>query len=183
MKKQIIISAVVAVVLTVALIAAALSVLGGGESEGETSVAQEPAVTTRPDCPAGPVAGVDLECLGGEATGEFKDIAIVNLWAFWCEPCRAELPILADVAAKHPEWTVVGVHADKNSAAGAGLLEELDSPLPSFQDSSNLFAGTLGLPRVIPITVIVKDGQMVGQYAKEFTSVAEIEAAVAESVS
>ena len=188
MKKQIIISAVVAAVLTVVVVGMALSLLRNGPGDAgedpaaprEDSVAQ---VAQRPDCPAGPVAGVDLPCLGGGTGGEFSEVAVVNLWAHWCIPCRAELPIMAQAAEAHPEWTVVGVHADKNSPAGADLLNELDSPLPSFEDTSNLFAGTLGLPRVIPITVIVQDGEMVGQYAKEFTSVEEIEAAVAESVS
>ncbi|MBK5926600.1 TlpA disulfide reductase family protein [Rhodobaculum claviforme] len=33
--------------------------------------------------------------------------AVVNLWATWCGPCRRELPMMADVAAAHPDVDVI----------------------------------------------------------------------------
>ncbi|MDY3128303.1 MAG: TlpA disulfide reductase family protein [Corynebacterium sp.] len=154
----------------------------------------------RPACPDGPVAGVGLPCLGAEtvpAAGGISEqrrledaaadaldegIAVVNLWAWWCEPCRQELPYLEELAQQHPEWTVVGVHADKDAQRGASLLTELGVDLPSYQDDSNLFAGTHSLPGVIPITVVVKDGKIVGKYIKTFASTAELEEAVRRSI-
>lgn len=198
MKKQVFWSIGAAVVLTVAVVAAALALLSSGSgddggagpgADGRDAAGASPAeqgqaadVPARPDCPEGTVAGVQLGCLGGqesaaEASAD-SGVTIVNVWAWWCQPCRDELPLLEEVATTHPEWEVLGVHADTNAANGAALLEELGVGLPSFQDSDNSFAGELDLPRVIPITLVLKDGHEVGRFVQAFESTAEIESAV-----
>ena len=203
MKKSVVFSIVIAVVLTIGVIAAAMSILNadvGTETEestqadsptelaGEDEAGEEAStsdVATRPDCPAGPVAGVELPCLGGEFNdGEATDsgISIVNIWAWWCEPCREELPYLEEIAQAHPEWNVVGVHADRNAGNGAAFLNDLDVDLPSYQDDSNVFAGTLGLPGVIPITLLVVDGQVQERFIQPFTSTEEIETSITEAL-
>lgn len=146
-----------------------------GVGEASTSMA----VAARPDCPADGAAGITLPCLGAE-TGPANDLAtIVNVWAWWCEPCRTELPVFDQFAASHPELNVVGVHADTNAANGAAMLNDLGIELPSYQDESNLFAGTLGLPAVVPITVVIDPaGELVGTFPRTFDSVAELETAV-----
>lgn len=32
---------------------------------------------------------------------------VINLWATWCAPCRRELPMMADLAAQHPDIDVM----------------------------------------------------------------------------
>ena len=54
--------------------------------------------------------------------------------------------------------------------------------LPSYQDSDGTFAGTLGLPGVIPITLVVRDGDVVEKFVKPFTSAEELDKAVEEAV-
>jgi thiol-disulfide isomerase/thioredoxin len=57
-----------------------------------------------------PVAGgfpdVTLECLGDGPAVNLAKLRgrplIVNIWAQWCEPCRAEAPYLAELARKAP---------------------------------------------------------------------------------
>ena len=140
------------------------------QAMGELSVAE---VADRPDC-AGSALGVELPCLGGEnvpATGKKQ---IVNVWAWWCVPCREELPLLQEYQQNHPEVEVVLVQADKDAAKGAALLDELNITLPSFQDSENLFAGTKSLPSVIPITLTEET-----THIQAFTSMEELEAALA----
>ena len=118
------------------------------------------------------------------ATGKRADegVSVVNVWAWWCEPCRAELPYLQKVAETHPEWQVVGVHADKNAGNGAAFLNDVGVDLPSFQDADNKFAGQLSLPGVVPVTVVLKDGEVRKQFAQPFSSAAEIERAVKEAI-
>ncbi len=185
----------VGVVLIVALAIAALPLFLRQTSESaentdsvltvsEEASASPVPVAARPDCPARGVAGVDLECLGGDQGQESarsdvaKEATVVNLWAWWCQPCREELPILERFAQEYPEFQVVGVHADSKAAAGADLLNELGVTMPSYQDSNNHFAAALELPAVVPITVVVHDGRVVSTLATPFHSVQELTEAV-----
>lgn len=143
----------------------------------------------RPQCSAQGAAGVELPCLGAEngntsADGQSEDTeaSVINVWAWWCEPCRDELPIFDEFAEAHPEYDVVGVHADAYPANGAGMLDSLGVDLPSYQDSDNTFAGTLGLPGVIPITILAVDGEQVAVFAQTFQSLEELEQKVAEGL-
>lgn len=213
-KKSVVLSVVVAIVLTIGVIFAAMSILnsdsgsapedvnaegalaeetataeasGQEEADGETSASNsaQDNVPQRPDCPAGPVSGVELPCLGGDmgdAKATDEGVSIVNIWAWWCEPCREELPYLEQAAESHPEWNVVGVHADRNAGNGAAFLNDLGVDLPSYQDDSNLFAGTLALPGVIPITLLVVDGEVRERFIRPFTSAEEIETSVTEAL-
>lgn len=116
------------------------------------------------------LAGVHAPCL---ATGAPYDLAtgtvgkplVVNLWAVWCQPCRAELPVLADYAARAgTAVTVLTVHAKE----GAGnpylvlrFLSELGVHLPAVLDTDGTIAAALSAPRVFPSTIIVRaDGSV-----------------------
>ena len=184
--KNYVLGTVIAAILIAVIAVVGVSQLRGGD-EAEEAVPTEAApqeVPQRPDCPAGTVAGVELDCLGGKATGKRADegVSVVNVWAWWCEPCRAELPYLQKVAETHPDWQVVGVHADKNAGNGAAFLNDVGVDLPSFQDADNKFAGQLSLPGVVPVTVVLKDGEVRKQFAQPFSSAAEIEKAVEEAI-
>ena len=169
MNRQVLLSVVGAVVATVLVVAGAAAMLRGGAvsevssgaSEASESVASESVeapVPPRPDCAPGGVGGVDLPCLGGAEVGErpaADAVRVVNVWAWWCDPCRRELPVLDQFAAANPQYEVVGVHADPDAARGAALLDELGVALASYQDDTGRFAGELGLPGVVPITLVL----------------------------
>ena len=173
MKRAVWISVGAIIAVTLLVVAGARSLLRDDQPSGEP-VAVEKQVAQRPDCPA----GLDLPCLGGEVAGEAKEISVVNVWAWWCQPCRAELPVVEEFARAHPEYTVVGVHADGNAANGASLLNELGVGLPSYQDDSGAFAAAQGLPPVVPVTVVLRGGEQVSVFAREFTSASELAEAV-----
>ncbi|WP_244977414.1 TlpA family protein disulfide reductase [Corynebacterium lizhenjunii] len=187
--RSVVLSVVAMVVLAVLVLVAARAALSGESADSPSASpptldqgAAPVSVAQRPDCPTGPIAGVDLPCLGGGDTGASASsgVTVVNVWAWWCQPCRKELPPLMEVAERHPEWTVVGVHADANAANGAAFLEELGLELASYQDDANTFAGTLGLPGVVPITLVLRDGEVVGTIVQAMDSAAEIEARIGE---
>ena len=173
MKRAIWVSVAVIVAVTLLVVAGARSLLVDDQPTGDP-VAVEKQVPQRPDCPA----GLDLPCLGGDVAGEAKEITVVNVWAWWCQPCRAELPAVEEFARTHPEYTVVGVHADQNAGNGAALLEEVGVDLPSYQDDSGAFAAEQGLPPVVPVTVVLRGGEQVAVFAREFTSASELAEAV-----
>lgn len=199
MNKQAMASVVAAGVATVFILAGAFALLRGGPDGGlDASLASsfDPSMSAqrsevmapaaeysgnRPDCVAGGVGGVDLPCLGGaEDPGQFADVTLVNVWAWWCVPCREELPVLDQFAREHPEVSVVGVHADANAENGIALLDELDVSYPSYQDDSGKFAGQLALPNVVPLLLVYKGGEQVGVYPQTYASVEELEALIGQ---
>ncbi|MDR7330811.1 TlpA family protein disulfide reductase [Corynebacterium guangdongense] len=193
MKNQLIWISVGAVLMTVAVIAGAMFLLRDAapvptDTQASASQAADPApaadVPARADCPSTGVGGVDLPCLGGGNgdASQGEGVTVVNVWAWWCGPCRDELPHFEEYAAQNPKVTVVGVHADSNPANGAALLNELDLDFVSYQDSENKFAGTLGLPGVIPITVVFRGAEQIAMYPTPFDSTEELAAAVTDAL-
>ena len=185
MKKYVFGTVIAAIVIAVLVVVGVMQLRGDDTGAGESAqapgmesgTAGDQDVAERPDCPAGPIAGVDLECLGGDEAGQGEKadegITIANVWAWWCEPCRAELPHLEEVAESYPDWKVIGVHADKNAANGAAFLNDVGVDLPSFQDPDN---------SLVPVTVILRDGEVIKQAAQPFTSADEIEKTVKEAL-
>ena len=49
---------------------------------------------------------------------------------------------MEEIAQAQPRMERGGVHADRNAGNGAAFLNDLGVDLPSYQDDSNLFAGT-----------------------------------------
>jgi thiol-disulfide isomerase/thioredoxin len=74
-------------------------------------------VPTSPPVP--PPAFSFLDAAG--ATRTLADFAgkgvVLNFWATWCMPCVAELPSLAELAAKAPEVVVLPVSTDHGGLA------------------------------------------------------------------
>jgi thiol-disulfide isomerase/thioredoxin len=149
-----------------------------------------------PPCPAdadnpGPVAlrGVRVECAADgaeiDAAPALADRAVVlNLWAYWCAPCGAELPAMAEYQRRTgPAVTVVTVHQDDNEGAGLQRLAELGVRLPTFQDGSRRIAAALRVPNVMPATVVLRrDGTVAEILPRAFVDADEIAAAVREAL-
>ncbi|GFG71061.1 membrane protein [Mycolicibacter senuensis] len=138
----------------------------------------------------GPAAlrGVTVECA---ADGAPVDVAamfaghrvVLNLWAYWCRPCRDELPAFAEYQRRAgPDVTVVTVHQDDNQAAGLALLTELGVRLPTLQDGRRQVAAALRVPNVMPATVVLAvDGSVARILPQSFATADEIAAAVGGS--
>lgn len=197
-KKSVISIVVVVVVVTVATIIGALSLTRSNNaqqpavsepSEATTSAQVAPSesmegVAKRPDCPSNGVAGVELQCLGGKqgSAGQGGKITVVNVWAWWCQPCREELPLLQDYAKRHPEVDVLGIHANEKAAAGADLLNQMNISLPSYQDGNNIFIGTQHLPAVIPLTLVFKGNERLAFHPQAFTSQQELDSTLDQAI-
>lgn len=148
-----------------------------------------------PPCPApgngtGPAVlrGVVVECA---ADGSSVDVAralagrrvVLNLWAYWCAPCAAELPAMAEYQRRvSSDVIVVTVHQDENETAALLRLAELGVRLPTLQDGRRLIAAALQVANVVPATVVLRpDGSVAQTLLRDFASADEIEAAVANN--
>jgi cytochrome c biogenesis protein CcmG/thiol:disulfide interchange protein DsbE len=103
---------------------------------------------------------------------------VVNKWASWCHPCRAEFPIFQQVATKQGTDTAfMGINGkDKRPAAERFLAAE---PLPylSYEDPDEEIARERKISTYYPMTLFIdKNGKTVGKHAGEYTSVAQLEA-------
>jgi thiol-disulfide isomerase/thioredoxin len=128
---------------------------------------------------------VTVECA---ADGSVVDVGralaghrvILNLWAYWCAPCAAELPAMADYQRRVGSAVmVVTVHQDENETAALLRLAELGVRLPTLQDGRRRVAAALGVVNVMPATVVLRpDGSVAQTLPRPFASADEIAAAV-----
>lgn len=144
-----------------------------------------------PPCPAagGPgsaaLRGVTVECAAdGSAVDVGRALAghrvVLNLWAYWCAPCAAELPAMAEYQRRvGPHVMVVTVHQDENETAALLRLAELGVRLPTLQDGRRRVAAALHVVNVMPATVVLRpDGSVAKMLPRPFADADEIAAAV-----
>jgi cytochrome c biogenesis protein CcmG, thiol:disulfide interchange protein DsbE len=82
-----------------------------------------------------------LERLGSSGTGQLSDYrgswTLVNFWASWCDPCRAEAPVLeAFWKENRDRVVVVGVDLDDTTADAEAFIEEFGLTYPQFRSPS-----------------------------------------------
>ncbi len=141
----------------------------------------------RPSGQPGPAAlrGVTVGCAGD---GSVVDVGpalaghrvVLNLWAYWCAPCAAELPAMAEYQRRvGPEVMVVTVHQDENETAALLRLADLGVRLPTLQDGGRRIAAALRVPNVMPATVVLdSDGSVAKTLPRAFATADEIMDAV-----
>ena len=84
-----------------------------------------------------------------EHLAESGDPVILNLWASWCAPCRAEMPALDAAAARHPAVKFVGVAVQDDLQAAEEFATELGVSYTiglDQRDEVNALYPTFGLP-------------------------------------
>jgi cytochrome c biogenesis protein CcmG, thiol:disulfide interchange protein DsbE len=81
---------------------------------------------------------------------------VINKWASWCGPCRAELPILQDISTElGKEIAFVGVNARDKRPAAERFAAQYPVPYPSYEDPEEAIARALKAPSNFPVTVFV----------------------------
>jgi thiol-disulfide isomerase/thioredoxin len=87
-------------------------------------------------------------------------VVVLNFWASWCTPCRAEAPVLKDIAAKTKAGGVefLGVDFKDRKAEALAFERSQESGYPSIFDQPGRvalsFQGTVP-PAAIPSTLII----------------------------
>lgn len=114
--------------------------------------------------PVPALSGTDLQGRTWRLAELRGKAVLVNFWASWCEPCRAELPSLDALAQFYgPEKLVVlAVNFKESPAAVQRHVQRANIGLPILLDTSGQIAREWGT-NVFPTTVLVAaDGRVRG---------------------
>lgn len=86
----------------------------------------------------GPVDAAGVRDMVSEARGR---VVVVNFWASWCAPCRAEMPLLLALrdAYSEDDLLLVGVSVDFDAQAARAYAEEAGLDFPVYVAHEDVF--------------------------------------------
>ena len=81
---------------------------------------------------------------------------IINVWASWCGPCRAEMGSLQRLARRYngKQFNIIGISTDDDHSAAAEFIKRSKVTFENFIDSNVFLENMLGADS-IPLTVLV----------------------------
>ncbi|MFC1589644.1 TlpA family protein disulfide reductase [Pseudomonadota bacterium] len=102
-------------------------------------------------------------------TNTFSDFRgkplIINVWASWCGPCRAEMASLERLAQRYngKEFNVIGISTDDYRNRAEAFIKQTGITFENFLDSKLLLENMLGAS-AIPLTILVDaDGRVLAK--------------------
>ena len=95
--------------------------------------------------------------------GDFRKLSelrgkplLINVWASWCGPCRAEMGSLERLSRRYggKQFNVIGISTDDDPAAAAAFIMQAQITFDNYLDSKLTMENMLGASS-IPLTVLV----------------------------
>jgi DsbE subfamily thiol:disulfide oxidoreductase len=175
----------------------------GSDSSGDLPDREAGSVQAREDSPSGGRSEPNLGSLGFQTPKEdlqaidfnLKDltgrpsslsaykgkVVLLNFWATWCGPCRAEIPSMEQLYTelKDEGFTIVAVNSQEPLEQVSAFVDDMGMSFPVLLDSTGRVGAAYGV-RAIPTTYIIDPqgairGRMVGTrdwYSPEIISAA-----------
>ena len=142
--------ALVVAVGFVALLAYALIQQQGTAAAG-SRINWQPVPGTLTRRQAAPIALRTFDGVTLEVGAPKEGLTLVNFWASWCPPCRAETPALEEFQQRHggPRFTVLGIDTQDLSDDAKDFVEKFGVSYPQLRDGNGDTAdeyGTTGVP-------------------------------------
>ena len=123
---------------------------------------------------------VVLPCLGGGREVRLAGLRgkpmMINIWAQWCEPCRAEAPYLSEVAAGNKsELMIIGIdHADPRPDLAIECAQLSAWTSPQIADPDVVLRSELQITGPPQTFLVRPDGTIAYRHAGPFSSAQEI---------
>lgn len=90
-------------------------------------------------------------------------VAIIDLWATWCEPCRESMPKVARLAKAYAgtDLVVAGIHVGPTAANASRFASEAGIEYPMHIDPDFGFTDAVGSRSVPLLLVVDREGTVV----------------------
>jgi thiol-disulfide isomerase/thioredoxin len=121
-----------------------------------------------------PAPDASFPMLGG-GLSSFDELAgtpvVVNFFASWCEPCKAEMPDFAAVDAETgPEVAFLGVSLRDSEDDARAIVEQTGVRYPVGRDPSGSLAEAFGVVNMPSTIFLDADGRVVSSHAGVLTA-------------
>ncbi len=119
--------------------------------------------------------GKTISLQGASPSGGTVDLAayrgkvvLIQYWASWCEPCKADMATLKELLAKYGRsgFSIIGVNLDSAREDMAAFLRETDIPWPQIYEEGGLDsrpANQLGILTLPTMLLIDQQGRVVNR--------------------
>lgn len=101
-------------------------------------------------------------------------VILLNLWATWCPPCRAEMPAMEQLYAAYKEkgFVIAAVSVGEDAKTVKDFLKKTPYSFPVFTDPEGQVSGTYGTGSIPTTYLIDKEGTFLGRFvgAREWYS-------------
>jgi cytochrome c biogenesis protein CcmG, thiol:disulfide interchange protein DsbE len=151
--------------LVIVAAAALLALLGFGVAHQGSDSSIDAAVRNG-HLPMAPSANVALPVLGATGTEKLANlrgkVVVLNVFASWCDPCKAEAPILEQEqrTLQGQNATILGVTYLDNSSDSEKFVRQQHISYPVVRDVSGNFVRSFGTTGVPETFVINRQGKI-----------------------